>query len=155
MDGQNCVLKLEKPPLLGFPWLPQQLRARRLWQPCPLLSQLPLPCVIRRRNGKDFPSGAAWGRRGPVKANPSVNKLSPCEPGRGSRNGGVAWTCVPVFQEHACEEEGCDEWFYSWGLGMGTPFRNLSEVLFPNLQSVELSMGGDGTAAPFRAEVFG
>lgn len=27
MDGQNYVLKLEKPPLLGFPWLPQRLRA--------------------------------------------------------------------------------------------------------------------------------
>lgn len=58
---------------------------------------------------------------------------------------------VPVFQEHACEEEGCDEWFYSWGLGLGNPFQE-SPVRFSSklAESVELSMGG--TALPLRWE---
>lgn len=47
MDGQNCVLKLEKPPLLGFPWLPQQPRAAPSLAALALLSQLPLFCVLR------------------------------------------------------------------------------------------------------------
>lgn len=157
MDGQKCVLSSKGHLWEDFPEALASPAAPGSAVPGgPGRSSQSFPCSVWSEEGQweGLSFRSSLGQRGPGEANPSVQERFPCEPG-GTREQRSGVDLVPVFQEQACEEEECHWWFYSRTLGVGSPFQESQRGSLPNLQSMELSTGGNGTAALLGAEAFG
>lgn len=110
-----------------FPGFPNGSGQRHLWWPCPLLSQLPLPCVIRSRGmGRTF----LQEQLGAVLLKQTLQSKQAFPVSRaGLVNGGAARTsslCSRSTRVKKGVMSGSTLGVWGWG----TPFRNLSEVLF-------------------------
>lgn len=113
-----------------FPGFPNSSGQRRLWRPCPLLSQLPLPCVIRSGGmGRTFLQ-EQLGAGGVLLKQTLQSKQAFPVSRAGLENGGVAWTSSLCSRSMPVKKKGVMSGSTLGVWGWGTPFRNLSEVLF-------------------------